>query len=142
MGKLRKDSIPSQRLNLDLVRSVSGNAQEARKFLEQPSNESPPVAAVATERLTRTRRVLFTPSESKHLDQMVSQLSEEVGLDTLNWSQVTRALWRLMEGDFDATDSISDGILKAPPSTNLDAVQQFDRELASVLYRRVVHRQG
>jgi hypothetical protein len=73
---------------------------------------------------------------------MVSQLSEEVGLDTLNWSQVTRALWRLMEGDFDSTNSIIiDGSLKAPPSTNLDAVQQFDRELASVLYRKVVQRQ-
>lgn len=142
MGKLRKDSIPTQRLNLDLVRSVSGNAQEARKLIEQPADDSRPVAAVSTERLTRTRRVLFTPSESKHLDQMVSQLSEEVGLDTLNWSQVTRALWRLMEGDFDSSDAISDGVLKAPPSTNLDAVQRFDRELASILYRRVVHRQG
>jgi hypothetical protein len=141
MGKLRQDTSPSQRLNLDLVRSVSGNAQEAGNAVDLLPVELAP-APTPTERLTRTRRVLFTPSESKHLDQIVSHLRDEVGLDTLNWSQITRAFWRLLEGDFDPTIPIEGITLKVPPSTNLDAVQQFDRELASFLYQRVIQRRG
>jgi hypothetical protein len=143
MGKLRKDNTPSQRLNLDLVRRVSSSGNEAPNMVEQsPPPVEPAPTPAPKERLTRTRRVLFTPSESKHLDQVIAQLAEEVGLDTLNWSQITRALWRLLEGDFDPTIPVEGINLKAPPSTDLEAVQQFDRELASYLYQRVVLHRG
>ena len=134
MGKLRRESGPSQRLNLELARSVSqGNA--APKVQDRPAPDHQP--PVKKERLTRTRRVLFTPSESKHLDRLITDVGQELGLDTLNWSQLTRALWRLLDGDFDPNIPIEAIILKAPPSNDLEAVQQFDRELASYLFQRI-----
>jgi hypothetical protein len=139
MGKLRNDAAPSQRLNLDLVRSVSQAAPDVRQAMShaQPQHQPEPAAA-PKERLTRTRRVLFTPSESKHHDRIIAALGDEVGLDALTWSQVTRALWRIVEGDFDPHIPISGISLKVPPSTDLDGVKRFDRELASYIYQRII----
>lgn len=146
MGKKRVQQPTSSRLNVDLARTVvAGPPSEPLKIVEQAQPEaiekqqpaSPPV-----ERLTRTRRVLFTPTESRHHEQLVETLKSETGLDTLKWSQVTRALWRLMEGEFDPLLPIEEITLKAPPSNDLDAVQQFDKELASYLYQRAIQRYG
>ena len=137
MGKLRRESDRTgQRLNLELARSVSeGNT--AKKPQDKLPTDGIHQQQLKQERLTRTRRVLFTPSESRHLDRLLSDIQEELDLNTLNWSQVTRALWRLLDGDFDPDIPAEAVKLKSPPSVDLDAVQQFDRELATYLYQRI-----
>ena len=104
-------------------------------LVDRPTQE-PSVRSLgySVEKLDQEKRILFTESESRAVDRLVHALASQLHAQ-IKVSHVIRALVSLLlnaEGDIDARAGEA-GSLVRPPNGDIQALQQFERNIANIL---------
>lgn len=116
------------------TRKVLGDFKTSPKFEAAELNET----LATPEKLSVARRTLYRPSRADEDDESLMKLKKKIGLRTLNYSQVTRALWWLLkEGSVDVDRDPEAIEFKSPQPSDTDALDLLDRELAAYLYHYI-----
>ncbi|MDJ0716202.1 MAG: hypothetical protein QNJ54_18560 [Prochloraceae cyanobacterium] len=107
-------------------------------FKAPPKIETPESETALGEKLSVARRTLYRPSRADEDEQSLMKLKKKIGLRTLNYSQVTRALWWLLkEGAIDVALDPEGMEFKSPQPSDTDALDRLDQELAAYLYHYI-----
>ena len=107
-------------------------------FKTSPKNEVPIGDTAAGEKLSVAKRTLYRPSRADEDEESLMKLKKKIGLRTLNYSQVTRALWWLLKESEIDVDRDPEAIeFKSPQPSDTDAIDRLDRELAAYLYHYI-----
>lgn len=106
---------------------------KAPAFIETDKSETG-----VPEKLNVARRTLYRPSRADEDDESLIKLKKKIGLRSLNYSQVTRALWWLLkEGAVDVARDPETLEFKSPQPSDTDALDRLDQELAIYLYHYI-----
>ena len=94
---------------------------------------APRAKPVAANTSTKPKRLLVTLDESDLWDALAKTLGRRVGT-TVQFSQVTRAMWTLLLDAEDAIDRVPAPPLKRPGNARPEDFAEFEAELAGYLH--------
>lgn len=133
--RLPKKATSVERLNRDLAKKVASSDGTFNKI---PEAITEPILAL--EKFDKQVRVLATESQIHECNYFLLDLRKQTGVTTLNWSQVNRALWLLLLDKVSLDIPRESLILRKPKTNDLEAMHNFDRELARYLYYLIFDR--
>ena len=83
-------------------------------------------------RSVKTKRLLVTSEEDRTIDELANQIGGKVGT-TVQFSQVTRAMWALLLDTEEVMGRVHAPLLKRPANGSESGMAEFEADLANYL---------
>lgn len=107
-------------------------APKAAEPKPKPTRQAKRPAPRPTSNSTKAKRCLVSPEEEMSMDDLAMQIGRKVGTKT-QFSQVTRAMWSLLQEAEEVIDRVSAPSLTRPSNGKPEELAEFEADLADYL---------